>query len=325
MKKTNKLITIATAVVALTSLVGCKPKAEIQIGILQIETHGALDSARRGFNDVLNESDLKGKFDINYENPEGNSTELTAMAKTLIRSSDLVLAIATPTATALKAAAITEGKETPILFTAVTDPVDAELVASNEAPGGFITGTNDMNPVQEQISLIKQLVPTIAHMGILYTASETNSKVQSDLAEAQAVSEGLIVTVSTVSDATDITATIRQMVNQGIGALYIPTDNNLAKNMPAVRNIANELDLPVICGEGNMVEAGGLITLGIDYYELGRLTGEMALKILKGEATPATMAVEALPKESYAVSVNLEVAAEIGITIPQELLDRVEE
>lgn len=321
MKKTLSLLVIGAGLI--TSLVGCGSKKEYQIGILQVQTHGALNDAREGFIDAINQSSLKDKVDFNYQNPEGDSIAMTAMAKDLVRKNNLVLGVATPAASALKAASIEEDLNLPILFTAVTDPVDAKLVASNEHPGANITGTNDMNPVEEQIQLIKELVPNIQKIGILYTISETNSKVQADLAAAEVTRVGLNSLTQTVVDATDIASTTRKLISDGAEAIYIPTDNNLAKNMPSVANVANEAKIPVICGEGNMVEAGGLITLGIDYYELGKLTGEMAIDILVNNLDPKGMAVQSLPSESYLVTINQDTVETLGIEIPQSILDRV--
>lgn len=296
---------------------------QINIGILQMATHGALDAAREGFISALEDAGYKDgqQIKITVMNPEGDANNLQLMAKQLVRQSDLVLAIATDAAKAVKTACENEDIKIPVLFTAVTDAVDAKLVSSNESVGGRVTGTSDMNPVNEQIELVKQLNPNISKIGILYTISETNSKVQADMAAAKAESEGLTVKVATVTGATDIVQVTRQLINDGAQMIYVPTDNNLAKNMAAVAQVANELKIPVICGEENMVKAGGLITLGINYTKLGELTGKMAVEIINGKQAK-DLSVQTLSLDEYDLVVNTAVADIIEITIPEDILEK---
>ncbi len=297
--------------------------AKIHIGILQISTHGALDAARAGFLDSLSAA---GYVDgeniiIHFDNPEGDESTLSSMAKTAVRDNSLILAIATPTASAVQTAANLQNSQAKILFTAVTDAVDAHLVASNEHPGGNITGTSDMNPVELQIALIQELIPTIEKIGILYTISEENSEIQANLAKAQATKMGLETIVNTVSDSSEIASVTRALINSGAQAIYIPTDNNLASNMPGVIKVTNASQIPVICGEENMVFAGGTIALGIDYYKLGKLTGQMAIEILNGKS-PSEMPVQFLPADEYSITINEENVQAIGITIPDSIRNR---
>ena len=306
----------------------CNSNADqIKIGVLQLATHGALDQTYEGFKDALESGGfVDGKqIKITFQNPEGQDSDMSTMAKSLVRDNELVLAIATPAAVAVQTAAKAQNSSAKILFTAVTDPVDAGLVASNEVPGGNITGTNDMNPVVQQIDLVKELIPSIKTLGILYTISEENSKVQAELAQARAEAVGLKVIVATVIDATDISSTTRKLINDGAEVIYIPTDNNLAKNIPSVTNISDELKVVTICGEGNMVTAGGTITLGINYYKLGKLTGEMAIEIIKNGKSPATMPVLSLSDSEYSISINDEAIEKIGIVVPDSIKSRISE
>lgn len=326
MKTFRKLGLALSLVCASMSLASCSQKEEkTKIGILQLLTHGALDSAKEGFVDGLASAGyVDGEnITITYQNPEADESSMSTMSRSLVRDNEFVLGIATPAAVALQAAAKSQNSDCKILFTAVTDAVDAKLVASNEAPGGNITGTSDINPVKEQIELIKELLPNATSIGIVYTISETNSKVQADLAEAQIKAMGLNATIATISDATEITSVTRQLISKGIDAIYIPTDNTLASNMPALTNVAYESKIPVVCGEPNMVTAGGTITLGIDYYRLGQQTATMLVDMLKNGKTPATMAVQTQSLADCELTVNEAALTKIGLTLPSSIRDRL--
>ena len=295
----------------------------IKIGILQIATHGALDESRKGFIKSLEEAGFKDgeNIKITIMNPEGDSANLQLMAKDIVRKNDLVLAIATDAAKAVKTACENEGRKIPVLFTAVTDAVDAKLVKDNNNVGGRVTGTSDINPVKEQIALVKQMSKDIKTLGILYTINETNSKVQANMAKAQAEADGLNVKEGTVTGATDIVQVTRNLISSGAEVLYVPTDNNLAKNIGIVAQIANEEKIPVICGEINPVKEGGLITYGINYFELGKITGEMAVKIING-AQAKDLPVLGLPASKCDLAINMDTLRTIGFDMPKEILDK---
>lgn len=295
----------------------------INIGILQIATHGALDLTREGFVDALNEAGFEDGKNVNITvmNPEGDSANLQLMAKNLVRKNDLVLAIATDAAKAVKTASENEGRRIPILFTAVTDPVDAKLVDSIENVGGRVTGTSDINPVKDQIALIKQMNKDIKKLGVLYTINETNSKVQADMAKAQAKEEGLEVIEGTVTGVSDINVVTRNLISKGAEVLYVPTDNNLAKNIGMVSQIANEEKIPVICGEIDTVKNGGLITFGLDYKELGKMTGEMAVEIINGKQAK-DLPVQSLPASRCKLFINMDSLNAISLDMPKEILDK---
>jgi putative ABC transport system substrate-binding protein len=235
----------------------------------------------------------------------------------------LILAIATDTAVAVKAAAEAEGVNIPILFTAVTDPVDAKLVASKEQPGGNVTGTSDMNPVNEQVALIKEMLPSIKKMGIIYTVSETNSKVQSDMAKAKAEEAGIEVVVSTVTGVTDISPVANQLINSGIEALYVPTDNNMSKNLAILIEKTNDAKIPVICGEENQVKNGGTIALSVIYKKLGAQTGAMAKSILLDKVSPSNIPVGTQSPEECILVVNQEALTTIGLTLVDSMKNRL--
>ncbi|HMM32376.1 MAG TPA: ABC transporter substrate-binding protein [Clostridia bacterium] len=294
------------------------PDGMLTIGILQYVTHDALDAAREGFVQALADNGFVEGQNVTFDvqNAQADSSNLSTMSNRFVNNKvDLVLAIATPAAQSI--ASLTT--EIPILFTAVTDPVGARLVESTQAPGGNITGTNDMNPIAEQLDLLVKLAPTAKTVGLLYTSSEDNSVIQAEIVKAEAAKRGLAVVEQTVTNANDVQQAAQSLVGK-CDAIYIPTDNTLASAMPTVGAVAEEANIPVVCGESNMVLAGGLATLGINYYNLGYQTGEMAVRVLNGEST-ATIPVESLQKFDF--TINGTVAAAIGLTIPNDLTQYV--
>ena len=226
---------------------------------------------------------------------------------------DLICAIATPAAQTVANAT----KDIPIVGTAITDYVGAKLAASNEKPGGNVTGTSDMNPIKEQIDLLMKLKPEAKTIGVIYCSSEVNSEVQVKAMQEYAESKGLTVKVATISTVNDIQQAAQSLVGS-VDAFYEPTDNVIASAMPTLVAITDAAKLPIICGEPNMVKAGGLATYGIDYYKLGVQTGHMAADILEGKRKPADMSIE-LAKD-LKITINKADAARLGITIPEDVL-----
>jgi putative ABC transport system substrate-binding protein len=254
---------------------------QVKLGIIQVADHPALDAARQGFLDVMAANGyMEGdNLDVNFGNAQGDRTVLKTIAKDLVASEcDLILAIATDSAQAVAA----ETTEIPILFTAVTDPVAAQLVDSNEKPGTNVTGTNDMNPVAEQIELSQILAPEGKRIGVVYNAGEVNSVVQVDMVKEAALKMGLEVVEATVSNTSEVMQATQSLVGR-VDAIYLPTDNTVSSSVESVIKVAKTNALPVIAGEAGMVERGAIATIGINYEKLGKQTAEMALRILKGE------------------------------------------
>lgn len=291
---------------------------KFKIGVVQLVEHPALDAAYKGFVDGLaQEGYVDGKnITLDYENAQGEQANCQTIANKLVNDkSDLILAIATPAAQAVA----NTTKDIPILVTAVTDPADAKLVASNTAPGGNVSGTSDLTPVDEQMKLLKQLIPTAKKVAMLYCSSESNSKFQVEIAKKSAAALGFETVDATVSNANEIQQVVQSLVGK-VDAIYTPTDNMIAAGMATVSMVAQPAKLPVIVGESGMVKNGGLATYGINYYNLGLLTAKQAVKILKDSAKPADMPIEY--SSNCDLTLNKEVAAKIGVTIPQELLDK---
>lgn len=275
----------------------------INIGILQYMEHASLSAAREGFISEIEESGLS--YEVEEMNAQGDQSNLQSMSEQLASDNDLILAIATPAAQSL---ALAE-QDKPILFTAITDPMDAGLVESMEAPGSNLTGTSDMVPIQEQTSLLLSLIESPKAIGIVYNSSEPNSKIQADLAITEIENAGVNVQVATVTTTNDVQQVVTSLA-QDVDGLYIPTDNTLASTMATVGEIAVEYQLPVVAGATGMVDDGGLATYGINYENLGRQTAKMALRILDGEK-PAEVPVEI--SDSLELVVNEQMAEALGI------------
>lgn len=286
-----------------------------RIGIIQLVEHSALDEANKGFVQGLKDAGFEdGKnITIDSQNAQGDQANCVTIAEKLINDkSDLILAIATPAAQAVA----NKTTEIPILITAVTDPASAKLVASNEKPGGNVTGTSDLNPIDKQMDLLVQLVPKAKKVAMLYCSSEANSEFQVALAKANLEARGIECIDATVSASNEIQQVV-QSLDGRVDAIYTPTDNMISEGMSVVVSTANSLGIPTIVAEPEMVKRGGLATDGLDYFNLGKQTAAMAVRILKGEAKPADMPIEYLQEtELFA---NADTAAALGITLPESL------
>jgi putative ABC transport system substrate-binding protein len=315
MKKTL-LTVLYFSIIFLFILTNFAGAQEYKIGISQFVEHPSLDLARKGFIDQLAvEGFVEGEnLQIDLQNAQADfSTAQTIAQRFKQNNLDLVLAIATPSAQTA-ANVITN---TPVLITAVTDPVEAGVVNSMESPGANVTGTTDMNPVAQQLELIKEFLPEVQQVGILYNPGEVNSVVQVELAKEKAEEMGIELEEATVSNSSEVSLAVSSLVGS-VDAIYVPTDNIIVSAMPTVLQTAYNNQIPVFASENNSVEQGAVATLGIDYYQLGRQTGSMAVKILNG-ADPAEMAVES--SEELKLYINKKSASDINLEIPAELLE----
>ncbi len=300
------------------SLLSCKKTSQIKIGVLQLIEHNALDSAYKGFVDGLKEAGYEdGKnIIIDYQNAQGEQANCITIGQKFINDkSDLILAIATPAAQAI--ANMT--KDIPILITAVTDPADSKLVADNNAPGGNVTGTSDLTPVEAQIELLKEIIPNVKTVGLLYCSSEQNSVFQINIAKKKLDAMGIKYIDIAISNLNEIQQVIQNVIGK-VEAIYTPTDNMIANGMATVALMTEPAKLPVICGEGGMTMLGGTATYGINYYELGKLTSTQAVSILKGDKKTAEMPIEYLQKFDLVVNTNM--IESIGLTIPESLYNK---
>lgn len=292
----------------------------ITIGITQIVEHPALDSAREGFIKALKDNGYVEGKNVTFiqENAQGDMSTAQTIAKKFVdKNVDLIFSIATPTTQAVKKATST----IPIVFTAVTDPVAAGLVRSFDKPGGNVTGTSDMEPINDQLKLIKDLVPSAKRIGIIYNAGEVNSTVQVKIAKDDAASLGYSIVEATVSNSSEVNQAAQSLVGK-VDAIWLPTDNTVASSVAAIIKVANSAKIPVVAAEKGMVEGGSLATLGISYSDLGYQAGSMAIKILKGEK-PANIKVETA--KNLQLIINQKEADAIGLKIPDSIMKKAQE
>ncbi|MFF2389769.1 ABC transporter substrate-binding protein [Agromyces sp. NPDC058104] len=323
MRTHSKLTGLALLAAGALALTGCASDGasagasddSISIGISQIVQHPALDATREGFKQAFADAGYVEGEDITFDeqNAQGEqATATTIAAKFQTDGVDLVLAIATPTAQA----AAQSIADIPVLFTAVTEPAEAGLVDSWEKPGGNVTGTSDLNPVEQQLELVTQVVPDAKTVGIVYSSGEVNSEVQVELAKEAAEKLGLEIKEATVTNSSEVAQATESL--GAVDAIYIPTDNRVTEGLEAVVQIAEQKQIPLFGAEGGQVERGAIATYGIDYTELGYQTGKMAIEILENGADPAEMPVETL--DELSLIVNPAAAERQGVTLPEDLV-----
>ena len=327
MKKSLKAVAAVIAAIALTTACSSAEEATegttentestestgdgttYKIGVLQFTQHAALDKTNEGFIAALDDAGIS--YEIDQQNASNDQSTCQTIAEKLVNDgNDLIYAIATPAAQAV--AGMT--KDIPVIIWAVTDPAESALLADNNAPGGNVTGTSDLTPVKERIDLLKQLIPDAQTVGVLYCSAESNSAIQAEMAREACEALGMEAVDYTVSNTNEIQTVVESMVGK-VDAVYAPTDNTIANGMATVSMIANDNGLPVIVGESGQVEAGGLATYGIDYYQLGYMAGEMAVDILVNGTDPAEMPIGYLPTEKYELTINEDMAAKVGVDV----------
>ncbi len=309
----KKLVALVLVLLLVFSFTSSLAEDKIKVGIAQLVTHVALDSARDGFIKALNDNgftDENVEFDI--QNAQGEIANLSTIADRFISNNvDLILGIATSSVQTMAG----KTADIPILGTAVTDYEVARLVFSNEKPDCNVSGTSDMNPIKDQIALLQSLCPNAKKVGVIFSSNEDNSILQAKLAK-QAIEEmGMTYVEATVTSTNDVQQTVQDLVTR-CDVLYLPTDNVISSSMPIVHGVLLENKMPSICGEGAMLQNGGLATLGINYFDLGFQTGMMAVRILKGEQKIEEMPIEFSTGFEY--EINQTVAEEIGFEVPED-------
>lgn len=321
------LALLTTAALIFPALAACSSDSEggadgdtvggesYSIGISQLVQHPALDAATEGFKEAFADAGVDVEFTEQNANGE-QATALTIAQQFAGQNLDLILANATPAAQAMAQ----NVADTPILFTSVTDPVEAELVNDWDAPGANVTGTSDKTPLKDQFDLIEQLSPETKTIGIVYASGEVNSQIQVKDAEAEAKERGWTVETQTVTSVGEIPQAAETL--SGVDVFYVPTDNMVVSGISSLVQVAEQHQIPVIGAEAGTVEGGAAATIGIDYKELGRQTGEMALRILRDGEDPAEMPVETATEFSYVV--NEDAAKAQGVEIPEEILKQAE-
>lgn len=327
MKK--KLLSTLMATAMVLGLVGCGNASSTQtasgstssteagtdgkvyhIGVCQLVEHEALDAATQGFQDALKDKLGENNVVFDVQNAQGEETNCATICTGFVSDNvDLILANATASLQAASAAT----NSIPIVGTSITDYATALNADDwNGTSGTNITGTSDLAPLDQQEAMIKELVPDVTQVGIVYCSAEANSVFQANQIEAALEKDGIAYKEYSAADSNEIQSVVTKAVSE-CDCLYVPTDNTMAANVDIIKNVTVPAGIPVIAGEEGICQ-GALATLSISYYDIGQAAGEMAYEILVNGKDPGTMEIEyasATTKEY-----NADVADALGITIP---------
>ena len=316
----KKLLTLILALAMALSLVACgssdkkddSGEKTYTVGVVQLVQHEALDAATKGFTDALKEA-LGDKVNVVVKNASGDSNTCGTIVNGFLADNvDLIMANATP---ALQAAA-SATSTVPILGTSVTDYATAlEIADWTGTVGGNISGTSDLAPLDKQAAMLQELFPDAKKVGMLFCSSEANSKYQVDEVSKILTDAGITCTEFAFTDSNDVSS-VTQKACDASDVLFIPTDNTAASNTEAIANVVLASNTPVIAGESGLCKGCGVATLSIDYYELGKITGQMAADVLTGKADISTLAVKTAPTSTK--QANMANCQKLGITVPAE-------
>lgn len=316
----KKLLTLILALAMALSLVACgssdkkddSGEKTYTVGVVQLVQHEALDAATKGFTDALKEA-LGDKVNVVVKNASGDSNTCGTIVNGFLADNvDLIMANATP---ALQAAA-SATSTVPILGTSVTDYATAlEIADWTGTVGGNISGTSDLAPLDQQAAMLQELFPNAKKVGMLFCSSEPNSKYQVDEVTKLLSNAGITCTEFAFTDSNDVSS-VTQKACDASDVIFIPTDNTAASNTEAIANVVLASNTPVIAGESGLCKGCGVATLSIDYYELGKITGQMAAKILTGEADVSTMPIQFAP--SVTKQANMANCQKLNITLPSD-------
>ena len=290
---------------------------KVKVGVLQLLSHPALDQIYKGLEDGLaKEGYIVGKnLQLDLQNAQGDQSNLVSMGQKLVSDkNNLLVGITTPATLSLSNAT----KDKPIIMAGITYPVEAGLIKSENNPGNNITGVSDRTPIKQQLEVMKQILPKMKKVGILYTASEDNSVKQAQEAEKLAKELGLEVKVSTVANTNDIQQVTETLAAE-TDAIFVPIDNTIASAMATVVKVTDAKKVPVFPSSDTMVADGGLLGIGVDQYKIGIETAKVIAKVLKGADTktmPIVLANEGV------IYLNEAKAKQLGIEIPQDIKDK---
>lgn len=289
--------------------------ADYTVSFNQIVEHPALDALRQGVKDELSAQGLTVQYHDHIA--QGNIATANLIAKQILgEQPDVAVGIATPTAQACAQAI----KDIPIVFAAVTDPVGAGLVQSLEKPGGNITGTSDMSPIERQLELILEFLPKLKTIGVIYNSGEANSVTLVKVLKQEASKKGIAVEEATVSNSAGVFQAAKSLIGRA-EAVYIPTDNTVVSAFEAITQIGYQAKLPVFAADTDSVARGAIAALAVDYYKMGRQTGEMVSRVFKG-ANPGAMPVETL--REFNIHLNPGSAAKMGLDVPESVLKKAD-
>lgn len=285
------------------------------VSVSSIVEHPALDSVKDGVYDVLKEKGYTDKegFKWQFQTAQGNTAIAAQIARKFVGDdSDVIVAISTPSAQAVVAAT----KEIPVVYSAVTDPVAAQLVPTMEASGTNVVGVSDALALEDQIDLIQRLVPDVKNIGMVYNPGEANSVVVVEALRKLLSERDINLVEATAARTVDVGAAARSLVGK-VDAIYTNTDNNVVSAYEALVKVGNDAQIPLIASDTDSVERGAIAALGINYYNLGRQTGELVDRILQGEQVGEIPSEYGQELELY---INLDAASKQGVTISEDII-----
>lgn len=290
---------------------------QVRVDLTQIVAHPALDAVRKGVEDALAQAGYKQGENLKYTylSAQGNISTATQIARQFVGNQpDVIVTIATPSAQTMLSAT----QDIPIVFSAVSDPVEAGLVTSLDRPGGNVTGVSDRSPVAEHLKLLREIKPDLRKLGYLYNAAETNSVSTLKLLQTLAAKQGIEIVPSAAARSSEVQMATRALIGK-VDMIYVPTDNTIIAVLEGAANAAAESQTPLFTADSSSIGRGPFAAQGINYYDAGIETGRLAVRILNGEK-PADMAVVTPPVRD--VLIDLRAAKVMGIDIPQSVLDR---
>lgn len=313
----KKLFLAAVAVVLNTAIVRAEPKI---VAITSIIEHTALNAVKDGAVEELARQGFKDgeNIQILYENAQGQPSIAGQISRQFIgKNPAVIIAISTPSAQSV----LSVTKKIPVVFSAVTDPVGAKLVKSNDAGNGNVTGVSDKMPVEEQLKLIKEIVPSATKIGVIYNPGETNSVSSVQELKEVAATMGFEVIDAPAMKTADVQSAARSLIGKA-DVMYAPTDNTVMATIESVTMVGQSAKIPFFTADTNSVSRGAVASIGFSYYQLGIETGKLAARILKGE-DPNKMPV--VYSKTFDLFVNKSAAVKYGITFSDEILERATE
>ncbi|GAA0684799.1 ABC transporter substrate-binding protein [Marinobacterium maritimum] len=310
----KKLMT--TAIAAATLTLSTAQAASVYVATTAIVEHPALDSVRDGIKETLAENgynDQNMKF--TYESAQGNPAIAAQIARKMVgEAPDVVVGISTPSAQSLVSAT----RDIPVVFSAVTDPVSAKLISNYEAPGANVTGLSDKTPVAQHLDLVREFLPDMKKLGVPYNPGEPNAVAIVALLKEEAAKKGIEIVEAPTPKSSDVMMASQKLIGD-VDAIYCPTDNTILTALESVVKVGIDGRIPVFSGDTGSVERGAVAALGFNYHDIGRQTGEVIVRILKGEKAGEIPARVATGSDLY---VNTKMAQRMGVEIPQSVLDR---
>ncbi|MBB5752017.1 ABC transporter substrate-binding protein [Prosthecomicrobium pneumaticum] len=308
---------VTLAAIATAALVQPAFARDVSVAVTAIVEHPALDAVRDGVKEALAEAGFKeGEgLTFTYQSAQGNPGTAAQIARQFVgEGPDVIVPISTPSAQAVVSAT----RDIPVVFSAVTDPVGAQLVKDMEKPGGNVTGLSDLSPVGDHVALIKEIVPSVKTIGVLFNPGETNSVTLVDLLKKRSAEAGIAVVESAATRSSEVQNAARALVGR-VDAIYVPTDNTIVSALESAIGVAQESKIPLFTADTDSVARGAIAALGFNYFDVGKQTGAVVVKILNGEK-PADIPVAVATGTDLVV--NTGAAKKIGLDLPKAVLDR---